>query len=365
MTPSHLSLALLLAALACAGGQQPARDAPPAAAQTPGPQRVNSPWPIKTRAHVDLWLHGFAMIQDDTTQVPYFRRGYRDQMVVLKNQQNVTTLLDEHRAALRARLGVNRDLVGSQFLALQFETWDVMQEAIQYFLQAEGQPGRVSDRALQNVIAGLASIFPAAADRDWLRTFMLALRDEEARFYRAYWLQQQRDREPVLLRLDSLWENTYRPKLTRYLTNTQLVRGNFYLSIPLDGEGRTITGGQTTIAVTFPETRDAAVEALYVFVHEAIIPVSSVAVNDNTTPNEKRTGAAERYTSAAAVVGGAMLLRRLAPDLLDGYARYYLRAANAPSTGSDPESALGRTFSLPDIIREAMGRQLDVVLGGI
>ena len=34
-------------------------------------------WPINTYEHVDLWLHGFAMIQDDTTLVPFFRRGYK------------------------------------------------------------------------------------------------------------------------------------------------------------------------------------------------------------------------------------------------------------------------------------------------
>ena len=42
-------------------------------------------WPIKTREHVDLWLHGFAMLSVDTTKVPYFRRGYRDELTVQKN----------------------------------------------------------------------------------------------------------------------------------------------------------------------------------------------------------------------------------------------------------------------------------------
>ena len=42
-------------------------------------------WPIKTREHVDLWLHGFAMLQEETTSVPFFKRGYSTDMIVLKN----------------------------------------------------------------------------------------------------------------------------------------------------------------------------------------------------------------------------------------------------------------------------------------
>ena len=362
--PLLRSLPVVLLAACASRGQDPA-DQPPAAIPSAGPQRVNSPWPIKTRAHLDLWLHGFAMIQDDTTQVPLFKPGYREQMVVLKNGQNVSTLLDANREQLRARFGVNRDLIGAQFLALQFDNWDVMQQAIQYFLQAEGNPGRATNREVQNIIAVLANVFPAAADRDWLRSFLQSLRDEDARFYRAYWIQEQRDREGVILRLDSLWERSIRPRLGRYLNNTQLARGEFFISLPLDGEGRTLTGGRNVITTNFPDTPAAAVEAIYVFVHEAIIPVSSVAVADNTTPNEKRAGLADRYTSSAAVLGGAMLLARVAPELVDGYARYYLRSARAASAGADAQAALARAFQLPAVIREAISRQLDLVLGGI
>ncbi|HEX9310475.1 MAG TPA: hypothetical protein VF887_06665, partial [Gemmatimonadaceae bacterium] len=39
-------------------------------------------WPIKTREHVDLWLHGFALLQEDTTFVPFFKRGYSTDLIV-------------------------------------------------------------------------------------------------------------------------------------------------------------------------------------------------------------------------------------------------------------------------------------------
>src|SRR4051812_8458350 len=59
-------------------------------------------WPVKTREHVDLWLHGFAMLQEDTTFVPFFKRGYSTNMIVLKNRANVVTQLDANRDNLRA-----------------------------------------------------------------------------------------------------------------------------------------------------------------------------------------------------------------------------------------------------------------------
>ena len=61
----------------------------------------------------------------------------------------------------------------------------------------------------------------------------------------------------------------------------------------------------------------------------------------------------DRYTSAAAVRGGALLLQRVAPELLPGYARYYLTAARR-TIGSDPVASLAIAFPLPAAIRDAI-----------
>ncbi|MDQ4080843.1 MAG: hypothetical protein M3125_08810, partial [Gemmatimonadota bacterium] len=90
----------------------------------------------------------------------------------------------------------------------------------------------------------------------------------------------------------------------------------------------------------------------------------SSAVTDNTTPNERRSGASDAYTSAAAVRAGYLLLERVSPDLAPGYARYYLREAAGPATG-DLSTALATAFPLPEAIRDALTRQLSVILGGI
>ena len=367
---SILKTGRILAVLALAGcasgggGADTGSEGQPTPGQ--GVSRIDSPWPVKTRSHVDLWLHGFAMVQADTTRIPYFRRGYRDQMVVEKNRMNVTTLLDTNRDKLRARFAVNRDLVNSQFIVYQFASWDEMLQFINLFVDAEGDPRRGTTQQTQQAIAYLAQAFPTTADRDWVKLFAQSLQDENNKFYRAYWTQQQRDRAAVITAVDSAWERGLRPKLSRYFNNTQQARGELFLSLPLNGEGRSVNGGKTQniITVTFPDTPAAAVEALYVVAHEAIGPVAGQAVSDNTTPSEKRSGAFERLSSASLVRGGLMLLLKSAPEYADGYARYYLRAANL-SVGSDPQAALAAAFPLPEAIRDAISRQLDVVLGGI
>ena len=52
------------------------------------------------------------------------------------------------------------------------------------------------------------------------------------------------------------------------------------------------------------------------------------------------------------------------PGLLDGYMRYYLKSVNRPA-GANAQAAFTATFAIPDTIRDALIRQLDVVLGGI
>src|SRR5690606_5097407 len=93
---------------ACAQSQPPCALNPVAVTQ----------WPVKTREHVDLWLHGFAMLQDDTATVPLFDRGYRDRLTVAKNSRNLTTLLDSNRAVLARAIAARPALIGAQFIPL-------------------------------------------------------------------------------------------------------------------------------------------------------------------------------------------------------------------------------------------------------
>jgi hypothetical protein len=186
------------------------------------------------------------------------------------------------------------------------------------------------------------------------------------KFFAAYWRERVQQRSGVRASVDSLWRTSYRQRFARFLNNSGADRGTILLSLPLDGEGRTLDIGSRTrlVTVNFPDTPDNAREALFTFVHEVVSSVTSIAIEDNTSPAEKRSGLGDRYASTALVRGGAMLMQRVAPELADGYARYYLRSARVPFTG-DAMAALAAAFPLPDPIRDAIQRQIDVVLGGI
>ena len=353
----------LLGAIGCAtgGGAGPEPGATPTVG---GRDTVSVQWPVKTREHVDLWLHGYAMLMNDTTKVPYFRRGYRDEMVVMKNQSRITTLLDTNRETLARRLSTHPQLVGTQFLALYFGRWSDLREVIDLFLQAEGDVSRVPEGA-RPYVGLVAGNFPSRADRDWLRLFMTSLEDESSRFYRGYWVGEQRSRDGVLARVDSLWQQRHRAQFQRLLNNTQQATGDFLLSLPLNGEGRTIkVGSLNIIAGTFPLREQDAIEAIYVFIHEAAGAIANTAVSDNITPAEQRAGLGDRYSSAGLVRGGAAVLEKIAPELLEGYARYYLRSAGV-NPGADVRAQLAAEFALPATIMDAIRRQVDIVLGGI
>lgn len=332
----------------------------------PAPARARIIWPVKTREHVDLWLHGFAMLTDDTARVPYFQRGYRDAMIVRRNQRNVTTTLDANREALRQRLTINPRLGNAQFVALYFGTWEEFIRFVELFQQANGDPRAASNPEVARGIAVLAEYFTSPADREWLRLFLRSLDDERTRFYQDYWVSEQARRAATLAAVDSLWQTRYRLRLQRFLNNTQQESGDILLSLPLNGEGRTIafSSRENLIAVGFPEQPANAIEAIYVIAHEAVNNIANQAVADNTTPAERQRGVDARYASAGLVRGGALLLAKVAPELTDGYARYYLRAAGITPSG-DPNAQLSAAFPLPQIIRDAIASQIEIVIGGI
>jgi hypothetical protein len=364
-----LPLAGLVATLACATvGTPTPGDTPPTGTQSPG-SPATAGWAIRTRQHVDLWLHGYALLQRDTARVPFFRRGYRDRVLAERRQLGISTALDANTDQLTARLAANPALVNGQFVPLYFGSFDELRGAVELFVRVEGEPRAAGSQEGAFYVALLAGSFPTAGDRDWLRLFTLSLTEENDRFYGQYWNAALRRREGALAAVERLWRDTYGRRFERFLTNTQQTRGEILLSLPLNGEGRTITataGRPALIAVQFPDDAGTAAEALYVFAHEAVIPVVSTAIADNVTPAEQRSGVADSYASHGAVRGGALLLERIAPELALGYMRYYLRVAGAQVTATaDPRGAFAAAFPLPQIIVGAITRQLEVVLGGI
>ena len=366
------ALALLLSA-GCASASTgtrspgPSPSAGPTATQGGTTPLVQVAWPVRTREHVDLWLHAYAMLTPDSTLVPYFRRGYREQMVSVRRQRGATSLLDANRARLLERVAVQPSLAtGPQFLPFYFASWEQMRQVVDLFIRAGGNPRATNDATLQQYFAVLGSSFQSAPDREWLRLLVESTDDESRKFYHDYWLAESRARAGIVSHVDSLWQRTWRPAFQRFLNNTQQQNGELYLSIPLDGEGRTVhfTKVQNAVAVSMPASVQNSESVLYTFAHEIAGTVASTAIEDNTTPADRRAGVTARYEQSAAVRAGALLLERVMPDAVPGYMRYYLQSAGRPATG-DARAAFVSTFAVPDAVNDAIARQLEVILGGI
>src|SRR5262249_8672997 len=158
-------------------------------------------------------------------------------------------------------------------------------------------------------------------DREWMRLYLESLADENTRFYHDYWSTEQQSRLATRHTVDSLWQRSVRPRLQRFLAATQQENGELILSLPLDGEGRTVPFGKrwNAVAVSFPDSQAAAAEAIYTFAHEVVQGITTSAINDNTTPAEQRAGATNKYTANANVRAAALLLQRATPELAQGF----------------------------------------------
>ncbi|HEU5480974.1 MAG TPA: hypothetical protein VFU90_14105 [Candidatus Tumulicola sp.] len=360
---------LTAVAVACASSSNgPQGTAEPLAA------RPDLTWRISTRYQVDLWLHGYALLQKDTTLIPYFKPGYRDSIIAFKKRGNITTVLDTDKDSLETQLNSDSKLVGGQFLGLYFRNWESTQKAIDSYLKSsssEESARRMNVRQMvdpdQRAVYGIIQAsYSTPAERQWLRKFSAAMQDENTKYYANWWRTQQSQRAAIFAAVDSLWAQTYFAKFRPFLTKSGQSRGEILLSLPLDGEGRTLgePGRGPTITITFPDSVSRAVDAMYVLAHEAVSPVSNAAVNDNTTPAEKKEGVADRYTSPAAVRGGLQLLQKIAPELAIGYARYYLDAAHISYTPGAEVAAIEKAFPLRQTIAEQLTNQLNTDTSG-
>jgi hypothetical protein len=351
-------IALALCAAAASGS--------PLAAQLPGATVRSTAWPIRTREHVDLWLHGFAMISHDTSAVPLFRAGYREALVAARTKAGVVTDLDVNHDVLANRLRENPALINAQFLPLTFSTWGEFAATMDAFAKADGNPKKAKTREEGIFFEWLGKVFPAKADREFARVLVNSLTNESDLFYHVWWVNEMRRRENTLAAVDSIWHRVMYPRLQGFLNHSQQPAGDLVLSVVLEGEGRTGSDARQRPQVTvgFPDAPDHAMDAIYAFAHEIVGPLTGPAVDDNTTPAEKRSGMATTISSYALVRGGELLLARIAPEMTAGYTQFYLRTASVAFDG-DPMPAFTRAFPLPRGMLESVDRQLSISLGGI
>lgn len=330
----------------------------------PRPIPVGPPgWDIQTREHLDLWLHGYALVQADTGALTLFRPRYAEEMRALRDSLGVFTLLDANADRLAPRFAENPALVNGHFAPLYFASWADLREGVDALLRSNGDPRRAGGG--RRAVLILSQMFPTAADRDWLRTFVLSLEDERARFYQAHWEERQRRSVMAFAAADSALRAAQAAGLRRYVLNAALNRGTVLLSLPLAGEGRSVLDGveRPLVAVGHPLQPENAATVVYTFAHEVVGPAVAVAIRefDGTLPAGLT---ADAYTTIALVRAGHRLLERAAPELAPGYARYYLGLIGR-TPGANPAATLAAAFPLPEALAAAIFAQVDEVWTGI
>jgi len=327
-----------------------------------GNPALDQGWTISGREQVDAWLHGFAMVMKDTTHVPIFARGYRQNMEALERQKNVTSQLTANADRLAARFTAEPTLINAQFVPMYFASFDDLLKGAHEFLDAQGDLRSTTNPELENRIAIFAEYFPTASDREWLQVFLPALQDDYTRFYHDYWTGEQARRAAVMTEVSRRWNADWYPALRTYLSNTQQGSGEILLSLPLAGEGRTTSeSGITASAVAFPDAAGNADDALYSIAHEIVQQITNVAIGQNGSLLRRQSDY-DVYGADAAVRGGEMLLARLDPAARAGYMAYYLRVAGEAVPSGDATAAFEKAFPLPKPILDAIARQLENVL---
>lgn len=332
----------------------------------PRPIPVGPPgWDVQTREHLDLWLHGYALLQADSSTLPLFRRGYAAELRARKDSLGIYTLLDANADRLVPRFAENPALVNGQFAPLYFASWADLRDGVDALLRSNGDPNRAGGG--RRAVLILRQMFPSAEDRDWLRTFMRSLEDEREQFYQAHWEEVQRRSVLAFAAADSALRSTVGTggPLRRYVINAALNRGTVLVSLPLGGEGRSVLNGleRALVAVGHPRRPENARAVVYVFAHELVGPAVDVATREFTGALDGGL-TADAYTTIGLVRAGHHLLERADPALADGYARYYLELIGR-EPGRDPAASLGAAFPLPLTLATAIFAQVDEVWAGI
>lgn len=321
-------------------------------------------WNLEIREHVDLWLHGYAMLSPYESTLPFFRRGYREEMAAVRARGNTFTLLDANADRLAPHLTSNPSLVNGQFAPMYFPSWAELRDGIDALLRVNGNVSRAGGGE-RRAVAILQRMFPTAEDREWLRTFAISLDDERTKFYDAYWQDRQRSAMPAFTAADAALRAATGGPLLRYMTNANLRRGTVLMSLPLGGEGRSVLEGveRSHIAVPRPVDADSGEAVVFVFAHELVGPAVGTASRE-FTGELPRGLSAEAYETSSLVRAGHHLLQRADPELAVRYARYYVGLAGR-DPGADPEAALAAVFPLPSALQSAVFAQVDEVWEGI
>lgn len=346
--------------------------APPAGTTAPGapaPDPGAVRWTVAAHPHIDLWYHGLALTGfGEAPVLPIYQPDYPAQVQAAKRGAGITaTPLDQQAADLARRFAAEPRYTALQFLPLYFPTGEMLFTAIRAWGQVEGDPRRVQDPTLAQMVAFLAQQFPTAEQRRVVGGWVELLEEEQRLFFGRYRAERMQDLGGVQSAVQARWDplaDRLRPLLDYLILN----QGELTLSFPLGPEGRTLNQGRQNnrVAVGIPDPADPS-SVVWAFLHELMYPLVAPVVQDQLSPAQRREVDEQRLTIAAAVRAGAIVLDRLSPEDAPAYRAAYLRwvGAAVPAAAAQRDAAMARAFPIPDPLPRAIADAVDVALQGI
>ena len=337
----------------CGGG-----DPGPAA---PTPALANE-WRFTADEHIALWYHGLALADAGSSPddaVPIYRAGYAAEAQAARGRLGRgSSPFAAGAATIGGRIESSGAADGLQFLPLYFDSWEQIRQAVDVWQRAAGDPSRAGDPQTQAVIAFLSQRFPNASQRAAVVEFVGALEQERASFFAAWW----RDTQPTATAAEAqtLWR-TMQPQLTAFLRYSDAGGGHVSLTPALRGEGRAESGRGVAVAAIGGRSGEDARAIVGRVIHELAYSLAAEAVRDAVAPARIREIGEDVLVARAAVRAGAMVLERVAPELLAAYREDYIRAA-----GGDPARVtLVQQFDLPNELVPALENAVQLATAGI
>ncbi len=334
---------------------------PPAlsVAQQVGPRASTAGWTMISRAHVDLWFHGLAVIGfDQDGELPLYSPDYVAKVRAAKEEMGIyPTVLDSLAERLLEDFGEDQAFQNFHFVPLYFPNAD--RESMFRGLRA------VADRRFRDTTvvgpdnrAGVrwgAIEFEDRGVRGTLRRFLDALDNEWDVFFSDYWQREIALEPGDVSDIERRWDEDLAPAIAGFLGDQGLKAGIALVSPVLGPEGRLVQGDafrgiSDAVAVWYPD-RDAPDASAFAVVRELCFSIIDGSV---INPRTVRGEDPETMSGRAAVHCGSLLLDRADAGLAERYQHLFLRALGADTAEAAVTAAFEDQYAVPDPVLTAI-----------
>ena len=316
-----------------------------AAGQDDAPAGTESRWQVLSRAQVDLWYHGLALVgYEQARGMPLYNAQYTNRVLAAKDSLGVRTKLDKDALDLLGEFQDDDVFQNLHFLPLYFPlaTPDRMLRALAAVADRDVSDTSIVGPDTRPGLRYAAANFRSGDQRKTLGRFVEALQEEWEKFYQAYWEDQIQD-AGLEREMQRRWDSTLAPAVDGFLVDQRLKTGRIFVSPPLGPEGRLLRGNafqglEHAVAVWSPQPVDTTTP-LFSAVRELCFSV----VNGGQ----------------AAVRCGAMLLQQTAPELVPDYQRVFVNAVGGDTSAASLAESFAESFVVAGAVVEQLEENLE------